>query len=320
MSRPPAKVVEGDEVRFLDEKGEGIVTGFDRNGNALVQTADGFVIPYLPSKLVVVGSREFMPKAEAPVQSAVSTEALSLGITLLNRDSIQISLINGLREHFLIIVYALEEKNYRLIGQYTLKPLQACAAASLPYSGITQIDRFYIRVVPLPQQAAFLPGVWSGFIRHQSPLLADPNQWPWDHTGSYRMLQFAFYPDQSAAPLIPDKDTSQQTTKSAAEQRNRLLQAGREDIYEVDLHLEELLDSTAGMDHFEMITYQLRHFEKCLDEAIERKIWKFVAIHGVGKGRLREEIRKILKNRSIAFQDASYAKYGYGATEVRLKG
>ena len=320
MGRPDPRIIEGDEVRFLDEKGEGIVTGFDRQGNALVQTADGFVIPYLPAKLVVVGQRNMLPKTEAPVQSAVAAEALSLTITLLNRDTVQLSLINGLREHFNLIIYAAEDKNYRFIGQFTLAPLQACAAATMPFTGITTIDRFYLRVIPLPRQAGFLPGVWSGFVRHSSPLLADPDRWAWDQAGAYRMLQFPFYPDVQPATVFHDKEPVAAPGKSPANQRNWLLQAGRDAVFEVDLHLEELLDSTAGMDNFEMISYQLRYFEQCLDEAVERRIRKFVAIHGVGKGRLREEIRKILKNRSVEFSDAAYGKYGYGATEIRLKG
>jgi dsDNA-specific endonuclease/ATPase MutS2 len=87
----------------------------------------------------------------------------------------------------------------------------------------------------------------------------------------------------------------------------------------VDLHIEELLEDTAGMDNAEIIRYQLKHFEKCMDEAKRRPIKRFVVIHGVGKGKLRDEIRKLLKADSIEHYDAALSKYGYGATEVLVK-
>jgi dsDNA-specific endonuclease/ATPase MutS2 len=73
------------------------------------------------------------------------------------------------------------------------------------------------------------------------------------------------------------------------------------------------------MDNASMIQYQLRHFNKCLDEARNRKLWKFIAIHGVGKGVLRNEIRQLIKSEGLKFQDASYQRYGYGATEVLMR-
>ncbi|MFL5752968.1 MAG: hypothetical protein ACJ76F_06145 [Bacteroidia bacterium] len=40
-------------------------------------------------------------------------------------------------------------------------------------------------------------------------------------------------------------------------------------------------------------------------------------MHGVGNGRLKQEITAILKNYpELGVQDASYKKYGFGATEV----
>jgi dsDNA-specific endonuclease/ATPase MutS2 len=56
-----------------------------------------------------------------------------------------------------------------------------------------------------------------------------------------------------------------------------------------------------------------------MDEAKRRPIKRFVVIHGVGKGKLRDEIRKLLKADSIEHYDAALSKYGYGATEVLVK-
>jgi hypothetical protein len=89
---------------------------------------------------------------------------------------------------------------------------------------------------------------------------------------------------------------------------------------EVDLHIENLLPSHRGMSNAEIIDVQLRHFTKALDNAIRNNYYKIVFIHGVGKGRLREEIVALLKTYSgITYRYASYERYGWGATEVLIR-
>ena len=89
---------------------------------------------------------------------------------------------------------------------------------------------------------------------------------------------------------------------------------------EVDLHIENLLPSHNGMSNGEIIDVQLRHFTKALDNAIRNNYYKIVFIHGVGKGRLREEIIALLETYSgITYRAASYECYGWGATEVLIR-
>jgi dsDNA-specific endonuclease/ATPase MutS2 len=85
---------------------------------------------------------------------------------------------------------------------------------------------------------------------------------------------------------------------------------------EINIHIEELLDEYRRMSNAEIIQVQLRHFQKALDKAITGHYRKLVVIHGVGNGRLKQEVRAILENEEMRYYDASYAKYGYGATEV----
>ncbi|MBN4051236.1 hypothetical protein JYU16_00315 [bacterium AH-315-M05] len=89
---------------------------------------------------------------------------------------------------------------------------------------------------------------------------------------------------------------------------------------EIDLHIEELIDDHTGLTNAEIVTIQLNHFRKCLDEAILNNKRKIIFIHGVGKGTLKSEMDMILKTyENITSYDASYARYGFGATEVIIK-
>ncbi|MGQ0827611.1 MAG: Smr/MutS family protein [Bacteroidota bacterium] len=87
---------------------------------------------------------------------------------------------------------------------------------------------------------------------------------------------------------------------------------------EINLHIEELLDNYTGMSNAEIIQVQLKHFQKALDKAISGRYKKLVVIHGIGNGRLKHEVRILLSAENLQFYDASYAKYGYGATEVNI--
>ena len=89
---------------------------------------------------------------------------------------------------------------------------------------------------------------------------------------------------------------------------------------EIDLHLEEILDNEKGMNNSEKLQYQLIFFRDKLEEAIGSNIKKIVFIHGIGNGRLKFEIRKELDSYSnLSYSDASYKRYGFGATEVIIR-
>lgn len=87
---------------------------------------------------------------------------------------------------------------------------------------------------------------------------------------------------------------------------------------EVDLHIENLADNLKGMTNYEMLSMQLNAFEDALDNAIRHHQQSLIVIHGVGKGKLKEEIHKLLKlvPEVDFFQSEWSPRYGYGATEV----
>jgi dsDNA-specific endonuclease/ATPase MutS2 len=43
-----------------------------------------------------------------------------------------------------------------------------------------------------------------------------------------------------------------------------------------------------------------------------------IFIHGIGEGVLKRELQYLLKKYPVDFYDASYQKYGLGATEVYI--
>ena len=90
-------------------------------------------------------------------------------------------------------------------------------------------------------------------------------------------------------------------------------------VWEIDLHIEELLESHLGLTNTEILMKQMTEFRSFFRRAQEKSISKLIAIHGVGEGVLKNEIRSFLsKKDNVEFFDASYMEYGKGATEIRL--
>ncbi|NOT52481.1 MAG: Smr/MutS family protein [Chitinophagaceae bacterium] len=86
----------------------------------------------------------------------------------------------------------------------------------------------------------------------------------------------------------------------------------------IDLHIEKLTDNWQRMSNFEILTMQLKTFEKYYQLAIVHHQPSLIVIHGVGEGKLRDEIHEILrlKHEVNSFTNQYHPRYGYGATEI----
>jgi hypothetical protein len=86
----------------------------------------------------------------------------------------------------------------------------------------------------------------------------------------------------------------------------------------IDLHIEKIADNWKGLSNFEIITIQLKEFERWYDLAVAHRQPDLIVIHGVGKGKLKDEIHDILKTKKeVRFFVNQYDhRFGYGATEI----
>ena len=125
------------------------------------------------------------------------------------------------------------------------------------------------------------------------------------------------------AEVSPSEIRQALQQKSQPEHRPRIIhkQQRENETIEVDLHINALLDTTAGLSNADMLGYQMETFHRILEENKNRKGQKIVFIHGKGEGVLKTEIYKQLKSRykTYFFQDASFREYGFGATMVTIK-
>jgi hypothetical protein len=122
--------------------------------------------------------------------------------------------------------------------------------------------------------------------------------------------------------LVNEVEQKLRTYNKSAFVNNSLKKSRQRGIdMEVDLHIENILETHRGMSNGEIIMVQLNVFEKQLKRAMSKRYRKIVFIHGVGQGVLRSEIRRLLADcyPSTTFYDADYLNYGVGGTEVTIR-
>ena len=130
--------------------------------------------------------------------------------------------------------------------------------------------------------------------------------------------------DEVARPLVVDskrlKEQMYKDEKIIAHEGKKKRQKDDGTLV-IDLHADELLETTAGMNAADILHYQLDVFKKTMDENKKKKGQKIVFIHGKGEGVLRHALVHELNYRykSCTCQDASFQEYGYGATQVTIK-
>lgn len=90
-------------------------------------------------------------------------------------------------------------------------------------------------------------------------------------------------------------------------------------VWEMDLHIEELLESHLNMTNTEILMKQMGEFRGMFKKAKREGIHKLIVIHGVGEGVLKNEIRSWLMTQDqVEVYDADFAEYGKGATAVEF--
>ena len=133
-------------------------------------------------------------------------------------------------------------------------------------------------------------------------------------TFSYKL--FDTFPDKPAEEDFPAG--SLQSAGYRVYEASRARQFLEPAKHEVDLHIEKLSDNWRNMNNLEILGLQLETLEKYIDLAVAHHQASMVVIHGVGTGKLRDEIHEILRMRREvkSFINQYDPRYGYGATEI----
>ena len=104
------------------------------------------------------------------------------------------------------------------------------------------------------------------------------------------------------------------------EQRLDFDTTDKQKVWEIDLHMHEIVEDDSMYDAGGKLRKQVREFKAFFKNARKNHIHKIIVIHGVGEGILKNEIRTYLDTQEfLEYYDADYREYGKGATAVELQ-
>lgn len=333
----------GDKVRFLNEKGEGIVRGFEKD---LVKVEmDGFLIPYVPEQLVLIteDNRKKEEQKREYVKPALSDSDDSFKVIdsvyvayedAGNAQGFRMWMINNTSYDVLFSFAVNEGTAYAGKERGTILPQERVVLADFDSSLINTYSNFRVQLlfhsdsqpmeklpvneyVKMKTARFFKPG---SFIRSQltlnpaliidlfdlsgeSEAVVREEVWTGEGVKITNIAEHIYKKERKDSPRL----SSPHITRTGELEK------------EVDLHIEELIDSVRGMSNAEILRVQLQHFQRELEDAIASRMKRVTFIHGIGNGVLKGEIRKLLaRYDGIRYFDAPYQRYGFGATEVEI--
>lgn len=346
----------GDKVRFLNSVGGGIVRRFKGKDQVLVEDEDGFEMPALIRECVVVGESpmqvhsKHQPKASQPVVQPVPEpepeelpiietpdgERLNIFLAYLPLDP-KAFMQSGYE------AYLINDSNYYLYYNYMnrqhnswysrangiIEPNTRIFLEEFQKEDLNDLERVCVQFIAFKKDKPYsLKNAISVELRL-------------DTVKFYKIHCFVsndfFDEDALVYPVVRNDLPERELLVSATDLQEAMQQKNRVDrptpqhtskkkqpnslVIEVDLHINQLLETTSGMSNSDILNYQLEKFREELAANAQKKGQKIVFIHGKGDGVLRKAIETELKTKykNYYYQDASFREYGFGATMVTIK-
>jgi hypothetical protein len=324
----------GDKVRFLNEVGEGIISRIKDNSYVFVEMNDGFEIPYHVSQLVPIHTELIIDKDAENIELDPEGKVSDAVYFVIEPDHELPQLISDYK------LYLFNSSSFNLLYTYSIRDDQYFQTIKHGEAGAYQ--KVLLRQVKMQYFSDYTSHLVecvfykNSFFKAQPPVSTTIKLSPDILRQSHRiahdefrfpvfafMLRDEFYTTEKINEELTPQDIQKlKAIKSFKSGKKRSLSA-KENLKklekEVDLHIEELVDNPGNLSNHEKLSIQMEKFEKELDAAIANGFRKIIFIHGVGSGRLRQEIQSFLKHvDGVTWQDASFKEYGYGATQVNI--
>lgn len=339
----------GDRVKFLNDVGGGIVTGFLGKNMVKVENEDGFEVPYPISKLINVDDPG-LNKGEAPkekpvvetIQVPVQKEK-AVGKILTGKDSpdfyfcfvpadaknplagdIELVLVNNSNYTVLYRYAHFNDGIYNTVLHGTIHPNSKEELETIDQNDLAELPEYSFQLLGFRDgEKEIKPAIVKKFrvnpVKFYKEKSFQPNEFFKKNALVYQISENIL--DTEISKLTDDDFLKVVKAKEKKEPVAKPPKPGQPDIVEVDLHIHELVDNTAGLGNKEILDIQMDKVEREMRLAIEAHAKRIVFIHGVGQGVLKQEVAKLLKSKfpNYIFQDASFKEYGYGATMVMLR-
>lgn len=230
--------------------------------------------------------------------------------------SLKVHLINGSEDgyNFKLILHYLGKPSFELNNQ--LLPKQNFYLTDIPFENVNDSPSFnfeFSLIRPNKRKADFYEAALKLKPKQVFKKIEEIKKKN-EPTFSYQVLET--YPDKVHENKLDLSKLSSSGFKVYEASKFREYIAPSRDS--VDLHIEKIMDGWEELSNFEILTIQLAEFEKYYQLAILHYQPMLTIIHGIGTGKLRDEIHNLLRHRKEVkhFANKYNSMHGYGATEI----
>lgn len=349
----------GDKVRFLSETGGGVVAGFQGKNVVLVEDEDGFQIPTAINDVVVIEEEDYSFKPDAgktkPVQEKEDEEPADRPVTFratpeerkggdvlsvylafvpvdikeISKTKFEAYIVNDSNYYVRYTYLMAEGASWHLRSTAEVEPNTKLFIEEFDRDILNEIERVSVQLLAYKRDKTFmLKPVVDAMLRIDTVKFYKLHTFQENDFFEQPALIYTIIEnDKPVRPLIIDakKLKQEMASKISVDNSKPVVQPARikakNEPIVVDLHANELLETTAGMSSADILNYQLDIFRKTMEEYKGKHGIKLVFIHGKGEGMLRHAVIHELNYRykGCQYQDASFREYGYGATQVTIK-
>lgn len=346
----------GDKVRFLNSTGGGVVKGFQGKDIVIVDD-DGFDTPILIKECVVIEPaneaqvrQSVKPKAQVVETASYQKETrptlvsvtetkegeritaclayLPVDIKTLSTTNYECYLVNDSNFYLSYNYMSRSDKGWMSRATGTIEPNTKVFLEEFTKNDLNDLEKVCVQFIPYKMDKPFsLKNPCSSEIRI-------------DTVKFYKLHSFKdndYFDDDAIIYYLMKNDLTERELFVSAEEIEEAMKAKKQvdrkqpqplkkkhtdtSLLEIDLHIDELIDTTVGLDAKDILEYQITKFREIMDENKNNKGQRIVFIHGKGEGVLKSAILSDLKTRygNMNYQDASFKEYGFGATMITIK-
>jgi hypothetical protein len=347
----------GDKIRYLDAVGGGVVVAFKGKDMVVVLEEDGFETPVPIRQCIVIESAKPNQKTE---HTRISESTCEIEKTKVKKQIVSNKIQETREGELLSVFigylpvqdkpfvdsefecYLINDSNYTLLFNYAscsgktwtmrcsgeIEPNSKLFLEEFGKESISELEIVSLQCIAFKKE---------GYYSFKNSISVEIRL---DTVKFYKLHCFQendYFEDDALIVPVVKKDMPEKTMLLSADDITKAMHEKeiekprkseplpnkdnkKKEPLEVDLHIGNLLDSTAGMSNGDIMNHQLSVFRQTMDEHYSQKGFKIVFIHGKGDGVLRSAILNELriKYKSCKWQDASFREYGFGATMVTI--
>jgi len=344
---------KGDRVRFLNSVGGGIVSEIVSKDLVKVTDEDGFEIPTLVRECVLIENvneeNNLINKTPEPIASKqtptptkeekkediifeeipdgdelkVAFAFVPQNVKKLQDTTFDWYFVNDSNYHlYYTIATKKDDGKYSIVENGILHRNTTFLVSTLDNGQLSDYEQIYVQIIAYKDDKRY---------EIQKPISQHLHIKPISFIKLHSFAENDYFDEPAMIFSLTSPETeydlSNVDLNKVSENKERIFRTPKSqpkrqaEVLEIDLHINQLVDNTAGLSATDMLQYQLKIFTETMENNRKNKGQKIVFIHGKGNGTLRNEIIKLLKQKygNCTYQDASFREYGFGATMITVK-